>query len=63
MLSEGGKLRVINDGVTIAEAIVLSDTIENAGAVLIKEVIYAVFNSWFLIFFFSRIYRSKAHRI
>ncbi|KAI8524704.1 hypothetical protein RHMOL_Rhmol13G0169100 [Rhododendron molle] len=38
VLSEGGKLRVINDGVTIAEAIELSDTIENAGAVLIKEV-------------------------
>lgn len=51
MLSEGGKLRVINDGVTIAKAIELSDTIENAGAVLIKEVIYAVFNSCFLFFF------------
>ncbi|KAM7530264.1 hypothetical protein LguiB_033674 [Lonicera macranthoides] len=38
VLLESGKLKVINDGVTIAKAIELSDTIENAGAVLIQEV-------------------------
>ncbi|KAI9110650.1 hypothetical protein K1719_018516 [Acacia pycnantha] len=32
------KLKVINDGVTIAWSIELSDTIENAGAMLIQEV-------------------------
>lgn len=44
MFEEDGKLRVINDGVTIAKAIDLSDTIENVGVVLIKEVIYALLN-------------------
>ncbi|KAL9276598.1 hypothetical protein ACSQ67_025856 [Phaseolus vulgaris] len=38
ILSESGNLKVINDGVTIARSIELSDAIENAGAVLIQEV-------------------------
>ncbi|KAI3747355.1 hypothetical protein L6452_09809 [Arctium lappa] len=38
VLSESGTLKVINDGVTIARAIELSDAIENAGAMLIQEV-------------------------
>lgn len=38
ILSESGNLKVINDGVTIARAIELSDSIENAGAMLIQEV-------------------------
>ncbi|KAL0442324.1 UNVERIFIED_CONTAM: Chaperonin 60 subunit alpha 2, chloroplastic [Sesamum latifolium] len=38
VLSESETLKVINDGVTIARAIELPDTIENAGAVLIQEV-------------------------
>ncbi|PSS11112.1 Chaperonin 60 subunit alpha 2 like [Actinidia chinensis var. chinensis] len=38
VLSESGNLKVINDGVTIAKAIELSDTIENAGADLVQEV-------------------------
>nr|XP_043632853.1 chaperonin 60 subunit alpha 2, chloroplastic-like [Erigeron canadensis] len=38
VLSESGTLKVINDGVTIAKAIELSDAIENAGAVLLQEV-------------------------
>ncbi|KAK3014770.1 hypothetical protein RJ639_009168 [Escallonia herrerae] len=38
ILSESGTLKVINDGVTIARAIELSDAIENAGALLIQEV-------------------------
>ncbi|KAA8544745.1 hypothetical protein F0562_019551 [Nyssa sinensis] len=38
ILSESGTLKVINDGVTIARAIELSDAIENAGAMLIQEV-------------------------
>ncbi|CAI9090556.1 OLC1v1025357C1 [Oldenlandia corymbosa var. corymbosa] len=38
VLSESDKLKVINDGVTIARAIELSDAIENAGAMLIQEV-------------------------
>lgn len=38
VLSESKTLKVINDGVTIAQAIELSDTIENAGALLIQEV-------------------------
>ncbi|KAJ0097994.1 hypothetical protein Patl1_27203 [Pistacia atlantica] len=38
ILSESGALKVINDGVTIARAIELSDTIENAGAMLMQEV-------------------------
>ncbi|ESR61938.1 hypothetical protein CICLE_v10014704mg [Citrus x clementina] len=38
ILSESDKLKVINDGVTIARAIELSDTIENAGAMLMQEV-------------------------
>ncbi|KAK3024765.1 hypothetical protein RJ639_043038 [Escallonia herrerae] len=37
ILSESGTLKVINDGVTIARAIELSDAIENAGALLIQE--------------------------
>ncbi|XP_057812066.1 chaperonin 60 subunit alpha 2, chloroplastic-like [Salvia miltiorrhiza] len=38
VLSESDKLKVINDGVTIARAIELPDTIENAGVLLIQEV-------------------------
>lgn len=38
MLSEGDTVKVINDGVTISRAIELSDTVENAGAMLIQEV-------------------------
>ncbi|KAI4328651.1 hypothetical protein L6164_020987 [Bauhinia variegata] len=38
ILSESEKLKVINDGVTIAQSIVLADAIENAGAMLIQEV-------------------------
>ncbi|XP_050262024.1 chaperonin 60 subunit alpha 2, chloroplastic-like isoform X3 [Quercus robur] len=38
ILSESGSLKVINDGVTIAQSIELSDAIENAGAMLIQEV-------------------------
>lgn len=37
VLSESEKLKVINDGVTIARAIELPDTIENAGVLLIQE--------------------------
>ena len=42
MLSESGNLKVINDGVTIAKAIELSDTIENAGADLVQEVTHPI---------------------
>ncbi|KAL6561856.1 hypothetical protein OROGR_002863 [Orobanche gracilis] len=38
VLSESGKLKVVNDGVTIARAIELSDTIGNAGVLLVQEV-------------------------
>ncbi|CAH9120082.1 unnamed protein product [Cuscuta epithymum] len=38
VLSEGDTVKVINDGVTICRAIELSDTVENAGAMLIQEV-------------------------
>lgn len=38
VLSESDKLKVINDGVTIARAIELPDTIENVGVLLIQEV-------------------------
>ncbi|XP_041026255.1 chaperonin 60 subunit alpha 2, chloroplastic isoform X1 [Juglans microcarpa x Juglans regia] len=38
VLSESGTLRIINDGVTIARSIELSDAVENAGATLIQEV-------------------------
>ncbi|KAL6502225.1 hypothetical protein OROHE_024818 [Orobanche hederae] len=38
VLSESEKLKVVNDGVTIARAIELSDTIENAGVLLVQEV-------------------------
>lgn len=44
MLAESDTVKVINDGVTIAKAIELPDTIENAGATLIQEVIH----SWWL---------------
>ncbi|KAK0579021.1 hypothetical protein LWI29_019767 [Acer saccharum] len=40
VLFESEKLRVINDGVTIAQAIELSDAIENVGARLMQEVIH-----------------------
>ncbi|KAI4332572.1 hypothetical protein L6164_017469 [Bauhinia variegata] len=38
ILSESEKLKVINDGVTIAQSIELADATENAGAMLIQEV-------------------------
>ncbi|KAG8657477.1 chaperonin 60 subunit alpha 2, chloroplastic isoform X1 [Manihot esculenta] len=38
ILSDSKTLKVVNDGVTIARAIELSDAMENAGAVLIQEV-------------------------
>ncbi|KAE8708519.1 RuBisCO large subunit-binding protein subunit alpha [Hibiscus syriacus] len=38
VLFESETLKVVNDGVTIARAIELSDAIENAGAMLIQEV-------------------------
>lgn len=38
VLSESEKLKVINDGVTIARAIELPDTIENVGVLLVQEV-------------------------
>ncbi|XP_030476932.2 chaperonin 60 subunit alpha 2, chloroplastic-like isoform X2 [Syzygium oleosum] len=38
VLSESESLKVINDGVTIARAIELSDATENAGAMLVQEV-------------------------
>ncbi|GMI73346.1 embryo defective 3007, chaperonin-60alpha2 [Hibiscus trionum] len=38
VLFESEKLKVVNDGVTIAQAIELSDAIENAGAMLIQQV-------------------------
>lgn len=40
VLSDSKTLKVVNDGVTIARAIELSDAIENAGAMLIQEVIH-----------------------
>lgn len=42
VLSESDTLKVINDGVTIARAIELSDAIENAGAMLIQEVSHGI---------------------
>ena len=44
MLAESDTIKVINDGVTIAKSIELPDTIENAGATLIQEVVH----SWWL---------------
>lgn len=38
VVSESEKLKVINDGVTIARAIELPDSIENAGVLLVQEV-------------------------
>ncbi|GER41009.1 60 kDa chaperonin [Striga asiatica] len=38
VISDSEGLKVINDGVTIARTIELSDSIENAGVVLVKEV-------------------------
>ncbi|XP_031398206.1 chaperonin 60 subunit alpha 2, chloroplastic isoform X2 [Punica granatum] len=38
VLSDSGDLKVINDGVTIARAIELLDSTENAGAMLVQEV-------------------------
>lgn len=46
MLAESDTIKVINDGVTIAKSIELPDTIENAGATLIQEVIYLLFVSY-----------------
>lgn len=39
VIDEPGVPKVINDGVTIARAIELSDAVENAGAMLLQEVI------------------------
>ena len=47
ILSDSKSLKVINDGVTIARAIELADAVENAGAMLIQEVI----NSCLVYFF------------
>ncbi|KAJ4981715.1 hypothetical protein NE237_032552 [Protea cynaroides] len=38
VLDEPGSLKVVNDGVTVAQSIELPDAIENIGAVLIQEV-------------------------
>ncbi|KAJ4821984.1 hypothetical protein Tsubulata_007535 [Turnera subulata] len=38
VLSDSKSLKVVNDGVTIARAIELSDSVENAGVMLIQEV-------------------------
>lgn len=38
VLAEADAIKIINDGVTIARAIELSDAVENAGAMLIQEV-------------------------
>ncbi|KAI4303586.1 hypothetical protein MLD38_039194 [Melastoma candidum] len=38
VLSESDNLKIINDGVTIARAIELRDSIENVGALLVQEV-------------------------
>ncbi|XP_037491984.1 chaperonin 60 subunit alpha 2, chloroplastic [Jatropha curcas] len=38
VLSDSKTLKVVNDGVTIAQAIELSDAMENSGAMLIQEV-------------------------
>lgn len=43
ILSDSKTLKVVNDGVTIARAIELSDAMENAGAVLIQEVIHGCY--------------------
>lgn len=43
VLSDSGGLKVINDGVTIARAIELSDSTENAGAMLVQEVVHGFF--------------------
>lgn len=50
MLSDSGGLKVINDGVTIARAIELSDSTENAGAMLVQEVIHGYYLNY-LVFF------------
>lgn len=39
ILSDSKDLKVVNDGVTIARAIELADTIENTGVTLLQEVI------------------------
>lgn len=38
VLAEADTIKIINDGVTIARAIELSDAAENAGVMLIQEV-------------------------
>ena len=43
VLDEAGEPKVINDGVTIARAIELPNSIENAGAALIREVMRKYF--------------------
>lgn len=45
--------KVINDGVTIAQAIELADAIENAGVLLIQEVILALNDTFPLFLNFS----------
>jgi hypothetical protein len=40
VLDDAGEPKVINDGVTIARAIELPNSMENAGAALIREVMH-----------------------
>lgn len=58
MLAESDTIKVINDGVTIAKSIELSDTIENAGATLIQEVIYIHGGLVITFFFFVHCLRA-----
>ena len=50
MLSDSKTLKVVNDGVTIARAIELPDSMENIGAILIQEVIHGCYIILSLIF-------------
>lgn len=59
MLSDSGGLKVINDGVTIARAVELSDSTENAGAMLVQEVIHGYFLTY-LVFFQRKICLATA---
>ena len=43
VLSDSKTLKVVNDGVTIARAIELPDSMENIGAILIQEVIHGCY--------------------
>ena len=50
VLDEFGSPKVINDGVTIARAIELSDPAENAGAALIREVSALLWDGYYILF-------------